>query len=139
MLTTIRKTTDLQEIVEDHPALANPAVARCVTAWINILETPRGRGDSARAMKKKASAAYRAALPELLCYGNILNHIACVSFGIAIDAIEEKMGKALIYTARTALGAIPKGKIDMYDYYKDLHAQNMQLRPKQYADLRPIH
>jgi hypothetical protein len=50
MLTVLRTDTDLQEIAKDHPALANPAVARCVTAWINILEIPRA-GASRRVPK----------------------------------------------------------------------------------------
>jgi hypothetical protein len=129
MLTIPRTDTDMQEVTKHHPALANPAVARCVAAWVNVLETPRRRGESIRSAKEKASRAYRHALPELMCYGNILHFIACVSYGLAIDAIDKKTGNVLIYAARTALSAIPKGAIDMHGYYRDLYRDPRAIRP----------
>lgn len=91
-----------------NPALANPAVARCCDALRRAALADLREDDLSYTdmLSRNARQAYSNLLPPLDSYQNICNFVACVTFGIAIQAIPHESASKLLYGAQVAFNAI---------------------------------
>jgi hypothetical protein len=80
----------------------NPAVARCVWAWIRARKAERAKGSDRYDTKKAADSAYLDALPPLSGDENIRDFIAWVTQAMLADIIMESSGSKLLYAAQVA-------------------------------------
>lgn len=87
-------------------ASANPAVARCMSAWKCAYKTEFAKCGSNYDASQKAGKAYRDAMPTLSAYENIRDFIACVVNAMLIGAIEDNQGTKLLYGAQVALTTV---------------------------------
>ena len=83
-------------------AATNPAVARCVCAWIRANKAERAKGKDKYDAKRAANRAYLDALPPLSGDENISDFIACVTQAMIADIILESSGTKLLYAAQVA-------------------------------------
>ncbi len=98
-----------------EPQLTTPtdAIARCRDAWQQAFDAymeKNARKDGSLAehnAKEEAAAAYRAAMPELAYWCGIRDFIACIAYGVLIDAIPAERTGQLLYAAQTALALLP--------------------------------
>jgi hypothetical protein len=84
-------------------AAENPAVARCCDAYTTAFmaafaDDPEDEFDA----RSHGKDAYRKALPPLSGNRNIRDFIACVAYGILIEAIDDSRGTRLLYAAQVA-------------------------------------
>ncbi len=90
------------------------AIARCRDAWKQAYDAyteKNVRKDGSMLetyAEKAAAAAFRAAMPELATWCGIRDFIACVAYGILIDAIPSERTGQLLYAAQTALALLPR-------------------------------
>jgi hypothetical protein len=95
-------------------SVSGPAIARCRDAWKQAYDAymeKNARKDGAGAAsyaKDEAAAAYRAAMPQLASWLGIRDFIACVAYGLLIDAIPPDRSGQLLYAAQTALSLLPR-------------------------------
>ncbi len=88
------------------------AITRCREAWQQAFDEymkknarkdgPMAQGNAA----DEAAAAYRGAMPPLVGYEGIRDFIACVAYGILIEAIPSERSGQLLYAAQVALSAL---------------------------------
>jgi hypothetical protein len=107
----IRKT-NMTEAIQTAPApietkipfaaATNPAVARCVCAWISVNKAERAKGKDKYDASKAADRAYLDAMPPLSGDENIRDFIACVTQAMLADIILESSGSKLLYAAQVA-------------------------------------
>jgi hypothetical protein len=90
-------------VEEPSPALANPTVAHCVSAWERVYKITLAKEKSRPLASYEASKAYREAMPPLSGYENIRDFIACTAHAMLIGAIEGDQGTKLLYAAQVAL------------------------------------
>jgi hypothetical protein len=90
------------EAYETSGAATNPAIASCMRAWRHAYQKERVKGTSEYSATIYAGLAYRRAMPPLSGQDNIRDFIACVAYGLLIDAINDKTGPKLLYAARIA-------------------------------------
>ena len=83
-------------------AATNPAVARCVCAWIRVNKAERAKGKSKFEASCAGNRAYLDALPPLSGEENIRDFIACVTHAIISDIIRDDTGTKLLYAAQVA-------------------------------------
>jgi hypothetical protein len=126
MTKRIQRPAALTSTDPNHPALANPAVARCSKAWRCVVkaewratlakmkehpESNEEGNDSKSAAcfipSEQARQAYRDAMPPLSGRQNISDFIACLAHGVLIHAIDEGLGNKLLYAAQVALSTLP--------------------------------
>jgi hypothetical protein len=88
------------------PALKNAAVAHCCDAWERTFQTKRAEGQSGFDAGWEANNSYRKAMPPLSGYRSICDFIACVTYGILIEAIPTENSSKLLYAAQVALSSI---------------------------------
>jgi hypothetical protein len=93
---------------DDCPALKNLAVARCAQAWDKTYRLARAAGRTEYGAGEQAGLAFRQAMPLLSGRHDIGDFLACVTFGMLIEAISEAYGSRLIYLVRIALTTMPK-------------------------------
>jgi hypothetical protein len=106
-MTEAIETTPAPSTVEElHAVPENPAVARCMKAWIRAFKEAMAKNRSEYESEKAAIQAYRNAMPRLSDYENIRDFIACVAHGILIGTIDGKNGTKLLYAAQVALSAV---------------------------------
>jgi hypothetical protein len=91
---------------EYHPALDNPAVARCHEAMERALKAATIDGEVLPFAYIDAYQAYREAMPPVSDYQNICDFIVCATYGMLIGAIQHASGSKFLSAARIALGAI---------------------------------
>jgi hypothetical protein len=90
------------------------AIAQCRDAWKRaydayIQKNARKDGGLVEAnAKEEAAAAFRTAMPELATWCGIRDFIACVAYGILIDAIPSERTGQLLYAAQTAVSLLPR-------------------------------
>jgi hypothetical protein len=100
--------------VPEHAPDGAAAMARCREAWQEAFDrymsaNAAKEGDMAETYAaKEAAAAYRAALPPLRGYDSIGDFIACVAYGILIDAVPRERSGQLLYAAQVALSALAR-------------------------------
>jgi hypothetical protein len=94
----------------NNPALANPAVARCIAAWNRTYHAEIDSGTHFVVAEYEASKVYRYNLPPLTTRQNIKDYIACIGYGMAIACILTPEGKRLLFAAQVALGAMRNRK-----------------------------
>src|SRR5215472_15217672 len=85
------------------------AVTKCHQAWTRQIEAQNKKENQHNTdihqgpyCKQFAGQAYRNALPHLSSPQNIDAFIACVTHGMAIGAIADKLGTKLLYAAQVA-------------------------------------
>ena len=83
-------------------ATANPAVARCSTAYDQAFATARSGHKTEYNAGLIADKAFRRALPPLTGRENIRDFIACVAHGMLLNAINSAEGARLLYAAQIA-------------------------------------
>ncbi len=83
-------------------AATNPAVARCVCAWIRANKAELAKGKSKYEASCAANRAYRDAMPPLSGDENIRDFIACVTHAMIADIIRDDSGSKLLYAAQVA-------------------------------------
>jgi hypothetical protein len=91
-----------------NPALANPAVARCCAALrrVALADLKEDEYCYTEILSHNARQAYSNLLPPLDSYQNICDFVACVTFGMAIQAISEDSASKLLYGAQVAFNTI---------------------------------
>jgi hypothetical protein len=94
------------EVNEPIAASANPAVARCMSAWKCAYNAEFAKCEDEEDASEVAQKAYRDAMPSLSGYENIRDFIACVVNAMLIGAIEDNQGTKLLYGAQVALTTI---------------------------------
>jgi hypothetical protein len=111
------QSTPAELLARTEPRLTTPAeaIARCRSAWQNAYDAcmKKSAGKMSRSVAElesaaEAAAAYRAAMPELAHWCGIRDFIACVAYGILIDAIPSERTGQLLYAAQTALALLPR-------------------------------
>jgi hypothetical protein len=86
----------------NDPALQNPAIARCSAAGNHAyLQTKRKKNGQYLAAAA-ARKAFSKALPPLDSPENLRDFIACVTYGMSIQAIDGEDGAGLLSAARVA-------------------------------------
>jgi hypothetical protein len=88
---------------EPNPALANPTVAHCMSAWEHAYKTTLAKDKDSPLASYEASKAYREAMPPLSGYENIRDFIACTAHAMLIGALLGEQGTKLLYAAQVAL------------------------------------
>jgi hypothetical protein len=86
----------------------NPAVARCCQAYADTFKARQAIGDSDYKAKNAAAEAYRLAMPKLSSDESIHGFIACIAYGILIEAFENRQATQLLYAAQVASGALAR-------------------------------
>jgi hypothetical protein len=87
-------------------ASANPAVARCLSAWATAIKEAKMMKKDKYDTADDAKNAYRDAMPSLSGYENIRDFIACVVNAMLIGAIADNQGTKLLYGAQVALTTV---------------------------------
>jgi hypothetical protein len=87
---------------ESVAASANPAVARCLTAWVRTTNAERARGKSKFEASEEANCAYRRAMPPLSGHENICDFIACVTYAMIVHIFQDDTATKLLYAAQVA-------------------------------------
>jgi hypothetical protein len=82
-------------------ACTNPAVASCSDAYLNNFRTARATQPDYEA-GKIATAAFQACLPPLTGAENIRDFVACVSYGMLLNIIDDRDGTRFLYAAQVA-------------------------------------
>ena len=88
---------------EPNPAMANPAVAHCVSVWERANKEALAKGRSSISASIDANKAYCNAMPSLSGYENIRDFIACTAHAMLIGALFGEQGTKLLYAAQVAL------------------------------------
>jgi hypothetical protein len=88
------------------------ALQRCREAYLAAqAEYVRNHGGPQEASQhrshEKGAEAFRRSFPALSNRRNVANFIACVAYGVLIDAIPGNIGPTLIYAARAVQNALP--------------------------------
>jgi hypothetical protein len=91
---------------EPITAPENPAVARCMKAWIRAFKDARTQNKSEYESNKAAVKAYRDAMPSPCGYESVRDFIACVARAMLIGIIDGEDSTRLLYAAQVALGAV---------------------------------
>lgn len=86
-------------------AAANSAVARCCDAYAQTFRLVAAVKDQAGNASYEAKEAYRRAMPPLDSPENIRDFIACVAYGMLINAFFTETASKLLYAAQIARGA----------------------------------
>ena len=101
-------TEEASNAASQNPALQNPAVAHCHQVWASAFPRIHKRERNEFTAADRAAEIFRAAMPPLSGYQNIVDFIACVGYGMAVGAIVDQAGTRLLYAAQIALAALPK-------------------------------
>jgi hypothetical protein len=100
--------TETPSKAEERTTSENPAVAHCMKAWERVYDETPKKGRDVYDAEKKANEIYRESMPTLSGIENIRDFIACVAFGMLVDAITDERGTKLLYAAQVALTAAAK-------------------------------
>jgi len=84
----------------------NPAVERCCAARDRSRDESLDNGLENYETRKRATEAYKSALPDLAGYENVRDFIACVAHGMVTGAIDSIEGPKFLYAAQVALGVL---------------------------------
>jgi hypothetical protein len=106
MTKATQTATSLTQANESNPISANPAVARCMSAWTLTYEKEKAKRKGDFDASLTAEKAYREAMPPLSGYENIRDFIACVAHAMLIGAILDDKGSKLLYAAQVALSTL---------------------------------
>jgi hypothetical protein len=96
------------------PESTAAAIARCRQAWQQAFAeyVKKNRRNDGHLVQDKAARhaanAYRGAMPPLAGYEGVRDFIACVAYGMLIDAIPADRSGQLLYAAQVALSALPR-------------------------------
>jgi hypothetical protein len=82
----------------------NPAVARCMKAWVRAYKDERAKNMSDYESNKAAIQAYRDAMPSPCGYESIRDFIACIVRGMLTGIINGEDSTKLLYAAQVAYG-----------------------------------
>jgi hypothetical protein len=93
---------------EDRTTSENPAVAHCLNEWYRVYDETPKKGKDDYDAERKANEAYRESMPALSGIESIRDFIACVAYGMLVDAITDDRGTRLLYAAQVALTAAAK-------------------------------
>jgi hypothetical protein len=93
-------------------ASANPAVARCVNAWVRVHKAELAKGRSSSQANSAANRAYLDAMQPLSGEENIRDFIACVTQAMIADIILESSGTKYLYAAQVAHSAARRQSAD---------------------------
>jgi hypothetical protein len=106
--------TQLPPPSEAPYASPRAAIACCREAWQKAYDAymeKNARKDGGMAetyAEKEAAVAFRTAMPQLAGFNGIRDFIACVAYGVLIDAIPAERTGQLLYPAQTALALLPR-------------------------------
>jgi hypothetical protein len=92
------------EAEKPSTAPENPAVARCMKAWIRAFKEARANNKSEYEASKVAIQAYRNAMPSPCSYESIRDFIACVARGMLTGIFVGEDSTKLLYAAQVAYG-----------------------------------
>jgi len=107
-------TPDLLPPIERYGSTAHAALTRCHDAWLQAYNARmqkkrrESRGSAESEAEQEAAAAFRAAMPQLADYCGIRDFIACVAYGVLINAIPSARAGQLLYAAQTAVSLLPR-------------------------------
>ena len=107
-MTEVTETTEItpatSELEKPAAAPENPAVARCMKAWIRTFKEARANDKSEYEASKVAIQAYRNAMPSPWSYESIRDFIACVARGMLTGIFVGEDSTKLLYAAQVAYG-----------------------------------
>jgi hypothetical protein len=105
---------DLLPPIERYGSTAHAALTRCRDAWLQAYHARMARkGRESRSSaeyeaSQGAANAFRAAMPQLADYHGIRDFIACIAYGVLINAIPPERTGQLLYAAQTAVSLLPR-------------------------------
>ncbi len=108
MIQAIQIPVDFSAGDKSSPARQLPAVAFCCDAWEAAFLASYSRDKKEHFARRRAKRAYLNALPPLCGYQCISDFIACVAYGMAIEAIDDASGTRLLHAAQVALATLRK-------------------------------
>ena len=106
MTEAIQTTPAPIEAYEPIAASTNPAIARCMSAWKQAYQREKAKGQSDYMAAHNAAPVYRRIMPQLSGQENIRDFIACVTYGLIIEAIDDKTATKLLYAAQIAYSTV---------------------------------
>jgi hypothetical protein len=108
MIQAIPPSTAERLDADSYPSLENPAVALCNQVWQKVHAATLKRTKCEYTAESYAGKAFRLAMPPLSGYRNICDFIACVGYGMLMEAIKDESGSKLLYAAQVALATVPR-------------------------------
>jgi hypothetical protein len=106
MIQAIQVSAEYSAGDKSSPARQLPAVAFCCDAWEAAFLAAFSKDQKGFRACGPANRAYRNALPPLCGYQGISDFIACVAYGMVIDAIQDSSGDRLLHAAQVALATL---------------------------------
>ncbi|HEX4031755.1 MAG TPA: hypothetical protein VHX20_15405 [Terracidiphilus sp.] len=106
--------TTLPPAPANAPESTAAAIARCRHAWQQAFDEylKKNRRKDGHLLHDKATSqaaiAYRGAMPALVGYEGVRDFIACVAYGMLVDAISADRSGQLLYAAQIALNTLPR-------------------------------
>ena len=88
------------------PTPLNTAILRCLEAYAIAEQKDKKKGRTDYPGSGAGAKAFRGAMPPLSGYENIRDFIACVAYGMLIEAIRHNDGSQLLYAAQVATSAL---------------------------------
>jgi len=106
-MTEAIETTPAPSAAEQPIAVPeNPAIARCMSAWIRAYKAEKAINNDDFDAMRKGNHAYCNSMPRLSGYDNIRDFIACVAHGMLIRIIDRDDGAKILYAAQVALSTM---------------------------------
>jgi hypothetical protein len=87
-------------------ATTNAAIARCCEVWKLRYKAEKSKGEDEVFAAYYANQSFRDAMPALIGYEGIRDFIACVAYGMLIEAIQPQNGTQFLYAAQVALSTL---------------------------------
>jgi hypothetical protein len=98
-----QRETLLKTLDAPQPATTlNPAVERCERAWRRAYKTALAAGKAKYDCGTSAKLAYRKAMPTLDSYNHVRDFIACTTYALLLEIINEQTATKLLYAAQVA-------------------------------------
>jgi hypothetical protein len=100
--------------IDRSGSTAYAALTRCRDAWLQAYaERMNKKGRESRSVaifraERDAAVAFRSAMPQLADYSGIRDFIACIAYGVLIDAIPPERCTQLLYAAQVATSLLPR-------------------------------
>lgn len=85
-----------------NPVSENPAIARCLDAYMRTYKAAMRRGKGNSLATIGADTAFRTAMPSLTGHENIRDFVACVAHGMLMGVIRGPEAARLLYAAQVA-------------------------------------
>ncbi|MGP8271771.1 MAG: hypothetical protein ACLQLH_17040 [Terracidiphilus sp.] len=86
------------------PDPENPSLDHCIEAYMRAFKRAKRQGKDHSSALEIADRAFRTAIPLPSGSENTRNFVACVTYGMLLEAISGPAGARLLYAAQVASG-----------------------------------